>query len=117
MTRRAEVLRSHSASYPDPIVVTTGEQLRLTGRSDLWDGHRWLWAISAGGKEGWVPDDLVVRSSQSCHADRNYSAVELTCTKGERLEVLSQTHGWAWCRNAAGETGWVPISCLAILSP
>ncbi len=117
MTHRAKVVRNHAASYPDPIALATGEELRLTGRSDLWDGHRWLWAVSSTGKEGWIPDDLAVPAGRSCRAARDYSAVELTCTKGEELTIVLQTHGWAWCNNAAGAHGWVPMRCLAILSP
>ncbi len=48
------VLESHNASYADPIKVAKGEFLLLTGQEDVWDGHRWLWAVADDGREGWV---------------------------------------------------------------
>jgi len=53
--KQRTVLYSHNATYSDPIRVAKGEIVRLTGREDLWDGHRWLWAVAEDGKEGWVP--------------------------------------------------------------
>jgi len=52
---RYRVIKAWAAVYADPIVVGAGERLTLTGKEDLWEGHRWLWARSAAGKEGWVP--------------------------------------------------------------
>ena len=40
------VLENHSASYADSIKVAKGEFLSLTGREDVGDGHRWLWATA-----------------------------------------------------------------------
>jgi hypothetical protein len=53
------VLENHGASYADPIEVAKGEPVSLTGREDIWDGHRWFWAVADDGREGWVPDDLI----------------------------------------------------------
>ncbi len=35
-------------------MMAKGEFLSLTGREDVWDGHRWLWAVADDGREGWV---------------------------------------------------------------
>ena len=43
------VVEAWRATYPDPIHVDAGETLTLTGRSEICDGHIWLWARSAGG--------------------------------------------------------------------
>jgi SH3-like domain-containing protein len=107
------VITPHTASYADPIVVTQGQPLILSGRVDVWDGHRWLWATAADGREGWVPDSLIAGLEARPVADRDYSAMELTCAPGERLERLAETHGWVWCRNASGEKGLVPLRCFA----
>jgi len=106
------VLKCHNASYEDPIKVATGERLTPTGRQEIWDGHRWLWAIAEDGREGWVPDDLITEIDGRTVACRAYSAVELTCAAGEAVEVFCETHGWAWCRNGGGREGWLPLKTL-----
>lgn len=113
MARLRKVRVGHEASYADPIEVAKGDRLTLSGDEDLWDGHRWIWAAAAGGKEGWVPDDLIVDLGDGPIAARDYSAIELTCESGEAVEVIHETHGWAWCRRHDGREGWVPLSCLS----
>jgi len=108
------VLKCHNASYEDPIKVATGARLTATGRQEIWDGHRWLWAIAEDGKQGWVPDDLITVIDGRTVARRAYSAVELTCAAGEAVEVLCETHGWAWCRNGGGREGWLPLKNLLV---
>ena len=107
------VLQSHSASYADPIRVAKGARVRLTGREERWDGHLWLWAVADDGRQGWVPDSLIDRSGGGAIALRDYSAMELTVAAAETVEVVRETHGWAWCRDPNGSEGWVPISNLS----
>jgi len=107
------VLKCHDASYQDPIKVAAGQRLMLSGREDVWGGHRWLWAVAEDGREGWIPDDLVTEVDGQTVAGRAYSAIELTCAAGEAVEVLWHTHGWAWCRKGDGDAGWVPLKNLS----
>ena len=113
--RVVRVIVAHNASYADPIAVAAGDALILTGRADIWEGHRWLWAVAPDGREGWVPDTLPVIPDGTARAERDYSARELDCAEGAQLEALAATHGWTLCRDAAGATGWVPDRCLAAL--
>ena len=112
MSEYFTVKADHDASYPDPIAFKAGEDVVLTDRTDLWDGHRWVWAHAADGREGWIPDDITEVRDGRTVARSDYSAAELTCRAGETLTGLWATHGWTWCRNGAGETGWVPTRNL-----
>lgn len=112
MAERRIVRISHEASYADPISVEKGDPLLLSGREDLWDGHRWLWA-AADGKEGWIPEILAVERGGDIVASQDYSARELTCAAGDALEVLRCSHGWAWCRDRSSREGWVPLRNLS----
>ncbi len=107
------VLEEHNASYADSIEVARGAPLSLTGREDVWDGHRWLWAVADDGGQGWVPDDLISETDDGPVALRDFSAIELTCAAGEVVESLWETHGWAWCRKRDGGKGWVPLRNLS----
>lgn len=102
-----KVIADWTATYAAPLRVQAGEAVALTGREELWEGHRWLWA-TAGGREGWVPDTLVVEG----RALRDFDAMELTCRAGEAVSVLETTHGWSLCRAKNGRQGWVPVGCL-----
>ncbi len=103
---------SRKASYADPIVVCAGEELILTGRDDNWKGHRWLWAIAPDGRQGWIPDGLVVTEGCRTRAGFDYSAVELSCSRGETLIAGDTINGWVWCTNSRGISGWVPADIL-----
>jgi hypothetical protein len=106
------VQNAHTASYADPIEVTTEQPVTLTGREEIWDGHRWLWAVAEDGRAGWVPDSYVTGAAEKPVACCDYSAIELTCSAGETVAFLGQTHGWAWCRKSDGSEGWVPLKNL-----
>jgi len=107
------VLENHNASYAEPIRVAKGAALSLTGREDVWDGHRWLWAVADDAGEGWIPDDLITETDDGPIASRDFSAIELTCSAGEAVDVIWETHGWAWCRKSDGREGWVPLRNLS----
>jgi len=110
-------IEGHSATYADPISIKAGDPVTLSGKTDEWDGHIWLWAEGPDGKAGWVPDSIIENRDGQARADRDYSAAELTCIKGEILIAVEETHGWAWCRSSTGEEGWVPLRNLSPHNP
>ena len=98
--------------FPAPIQVRAGESVVLTGREELWDGHRWLWGCGPDGREGWVPDNFVSITDAGAVALVDYDATELSCVVGEILEGVQLVHGWVECRAAGGAVGWVPLRQL-----
>jgi len=109
----ATVIAAHVASYANPIELRAGERATLTGSEDIWDGHRWLWAIAPDGRQGWVPDTLLDTHGR---AIENYSAVEQTCKVGAELKTSHYTHGWHWCTDKTDAQGWVPSRSLELHS-
>jgi hypothetical protein len=107
------VITGWQAAYDSPIRLQAGDLLFLTGRQETWDGHVWLWARSAGGLEGWIPDILVGRAEGKCVANEDYTASELTCRPGQVLVGEKETHGWVFCRAKDGSTGWIPRKNLS----
>ena len=114
MTKKLLVIGAYEAVYQNPIELRAGEFLWLSGKSDNWEGHVWLWAKSfEDGREGWVPDSLIVATASGRTTIRSdYSAVELSCRKGELVTRLDATHGWTLCQAESGEQGWIPDNCL-----
>lgn len=102
------VTETWKATYADPIRLNAGEPVYLTGRQDNWDGHIWLWARSAAGQEGWIPDSIVGQRETGLFAREDYSAAELSCQAGQVIAGEKETHGWVYCRSADGSVGWVP---------
>lgn len=112
MSTKRIVSEAHVASYADPIAFRIGDPVNLTGKSDNWNGHIWLWAVGPDGRSGWIPDTAVCLSEERPIASCNYSAIELTCPVGEILTVLDETHGWVWCQTVDGVEGWIPLEKL-----
>jgi len=105
-------IQKHAGIYPDPIIVESGDLMELSGKTDDWEGHTWIWAKARDRREGWVPDDLPVEHGRQIRADYVYSAKELDVEAGEKVKVSEQRHGWAWCQNDSGNAGWVPMKVL-----
>ncbi len=112
MSRQVVAITEWKASYENPIVVKAGEIIRLSGRTDTWKGHTWLWAVAGDGRAGWIPDDLAESRDGETVVKADYSAVELSCAEGEVLTGIRETHGWTWCASDTGEAGWVPSHIL-----
>ena len=117
--RRYQVIADWTATYRDPIRLVAGDPLELTGRTELWDGHLWVWARSRDGREGWLPDSYIVAGAggehQGARARHAYSAAELDCRAGQILIGSATVHGWVWCRGPDGAEGWVPARNLVAL--
>lgn len=107
------VITDWTASYDDPIQVGAGDPVTLDGQSDVWDGHKWLWAKNRDGQQGWIPDLLVSIEIPHC-ATEDYNAMELTCRSGQVLMGEKMMHGWVLCTNNTGQRGWVPARNLRI---
>ena len=105
---KLRVVEDLQAAYPDPIRLKAGDVLFLSGCQDDWDGHIWLWARSANGREGWIPDNLAVATEGGHVAKEDYTAAELTCRSGQVLTAKKETHGWVFCLSEDGSSGWVP---------
>ena len=105
-----------TASYPDPIALTAGENLTLAGKTEVWNGSTWLWARDIRGKEGWIPDTLVTTADGQTRAARAFDAMELSCKRGELLTGIEETHGWVLCRSENETEGWVPAENLVTVT-
>ena len=105
------VVESYSSPYMRGVTFRAGERLRFERRESEWDG--WMWCTSEAGEEAWTPEAWVeIEGDDTCTMKRDYNARELSVAAGDEVRAIEEQSGWAWCANAAGETGWVPLSNL-----
>ena len=51
--------------------------------------------------------------TEEAQARQDYTARELDVAVGERVRVDRELAGWLWVHNEAGQSGWIPASCIA----
>ena len=70
--------------------------------------------FTADGNEGWAPLSLLTLiGTEEAQARQDYTARELDVAAGERVRVDRELAGWLWVHNEAGQSGWIPASCIA----
>lgn len=96
--------------YTDPVCGVVGDRFALGRRDDEYPG--WVWATSADGRAGWLPESWLRVEGESgvllCH----YTAAELPLEPGDVISGELVLNGWLWAINTVGQEGWVPLDCL-----
>ena len=91
---------------PNPLRVGVGDEVRTGERDQTWPG--WIWVVDAQGNDGYVPEEILEESGPGVSRIRDeFDPGVLKIRRGDRLESIRRIHGWHWCRNEAGEEGWV----------
>jgi len=98
-----------------PLSLLPGQSVRLGRRDGDWPG--WVWVTADDGRGSYVPEEVV----QATHGDRAtvlqaFEAHDLSVKKHETVASIREVKGWHWCRNQAGDEGWLP-SYLLVESP
>ena len=102
-----EVTREYRVAYTDPIKLAVGERVQLAHEDQQWSG--WIWCRTQLGATGWAPKQIFLPAEDGQHAAvEDYDATELPVERGQRVEVMFELNGWAWCRTLDGGCGWVP---------
>ena len=113
---RVRVVADYRSQYQNPISGTAGTLVTVE-REDT-DYRGWWWCTAPNARSGWVPSPVLDRTEIGMEArfTRDYSARELTITRGELLRVQEKCSGWLLVENEEHQVGWVPASCVAALS-
>ncbi len=108
---KVRVIRPYEQPYADPIVVRAGDRVFPDFDKET-DIAGWIWCTAEDGRGGWTPRAWLSKDSETWRIARDFSAIELTITPGERLEVMAEESGFYWVTRPEGETGWVPVECV-----
>jgi hypothetical protein len=90
----------------DPLFLHPGDEVTTGPVDQTWPG--WVWAENSSGKNGYVPEAILEPLGEGRFAAMEaFDPTVLTLKRGDSLESMKQIHRWHWCRNAAGQEGWV----------
>jgi hypothetical protein len=104
------VVSDYESAYPDPLVISAGEELTIGAKGSSWSG--WIWCTTRDGRSRWVPENYIKRKGDTGRALCDYEATELSVRVGEELIMGQEESGWIWCTNQEGRSGWVPADCV-----
>lgn len=108
---RARAQDDHEPPQRPALQVEPGDVLEISDRASEWPAF--VFVTCAAGS-GWVPQRYLDRSSGRVTATTAYDTAELSISRGDLVTVMERddTSGWWWCRNDAGDEGWVPTRVL-----
>lgn len=111
----AVAISDYDRPYEDPIDVKAGDLVRpVTDGTMETDIMGWTWCVGPDGRAGWTPDSWCRPMGESWQILRDFSALELTVRKGDRLRLLYSESGFLFCETGAGECAWVPDAVMAL---
>lgn len=114
----AMATRDYERPYEDPITVRRGEVVKpVIDSSRNTDLFGWTWCIGPDGRSGWTPDSWCEPIGDGWRMMRDFSALELTIRKGDRLRVIHGESGFLFCESATGDQAWVPDAFVTLASP
>lgn len=111
MTDRRMLLVDHEPPARPPLQVAVGERVHVGRRDDEWPAFVF---VTAEGGSGWVP----ARHVEGGVVVTAYDTTELRADAGDLVDVVADDveSGWAWCRDAGGQEGWIPRRSLGAVS-
>jgi Variant SH3 domain len=110
---KLEVTQPYTRSSDNPIAFLRGERVRVVKRDE--DNLEWIWCVADDAREGWVHESFLELHGDEATGRQSYTALELTISAHAQLEGIECVSGWWFCRNAAGEVGWVPAESVSKL--
>ena len=89
-----------------PLHIEAGDVVNVGPRDKSWPG--WIWVSTADGRGSYVPEDILEIEGVTAKAHTAFSTRDLSVKQGQRVTALREVSGWLWCRNEAGDEGWLP---------
>ena len=89
-----------------PLALAAGDVVSTGPRDKSWPG--WIWVSTIDGRGSYVPEDILEIEGVTAIVRTAFSTRDLSVKQGEPITALREVSGWLWCRNAAGDEGWLP---------
>jgi hypothetical protein len=111
---RVLVHTTHRVPDRQPITVRRDERVHVGERSPDWPAFVF---VAGDSGQGWVPERHLDGERPIATVLTPYDTRELDAPAGATLTLVRDdpSSGWAWCRDEAGNEGWVPhrVFCRA----
>ncbi|MBT4793264.1 MAG: hypothetical protein HON90_16955 [Halobacteriovoraceae bacterium] len=108
-----KVTEKYEICYPNPLNLKVGEKIQLFKKDipEKWKG--WNWCKDSTGNEGWISETYFKREhDDKAEIVKNYTAQEISVNENDKVELVFEDFGWAWCKKVNGEEGWLPTEIL-----
>lgn len=111
--QRVIMTAAHHPPERPPLRLAAGDRVTVGERHDEWPAFVF---VTAAAGAGWVPSRHLSGAEGEATVLIAYDTKELAAGEGDVLTLVERDDesGWLWCRDAGGETGWVPISSTAV---
>lgn len=112
MARAVTVVSAYERAFAVAPRVAAGEEVTFKAHDAKHPG--WFSGTDVRGVDGYFPAAWFNFSSDAARpvARRDYDAMELSVTAGQRVTVRETVGNWARAAAADGRVGWVPVGCL-----
>jgi len=101
--------------YDNPISVRKGDFVRpVTDGSMETDFMGWTWCIGPDGRAGWVPDSWCEAVEDGWRLLEDFSALEFSVRKGERLRLIFSESGFIFAETERGDRAWIPDAVMEL---
>ncbi|QWK80487.1 SH3 domain-containing protein [Ochrobactrum sp. BTU1] len=105
----------YNRPYDNPIDVKAGDFIMpVTDGSVDTDIMGWTWCVGRDGRAGWTPNSWCQPIGEGWQISRDFSALEFTLSKGDRLRLLFSESGFLFCEADSGERAWVPDAVMTL---
>ena len=111
--KRCKVIKEHRSSFPEPVIAKKGEILTIGERDGEEPG--WIWCINKQGNGAWISLDYLIIQGNQAEISRDYDSTELNVSKGQILDINTESQGWFWVKDESNAEGWVPIRNVEII--
>ncbi|MFI5953256.1 SH3 domain-containing protein [Cryptosporangium sp. NPDC051539] len=108
---RVRVQNRHQVPDRRPITIRPGERVEVGDRDDEWPAFVFVTNVEG---QGWVPERHLDLARPTATVRTPYDTRELGVSAGATVTVIRDDpeSEWAWCRDDAGNEGWVPHRVL-----
>jgi hypothetical protein len=109
------VIQEYKSPYPHPIVFHEGDLIEVRDEfSEDPEWLNWVWCVGEGDLQAWVPKQFLEIEGKEGVFIREYNAMELSISVGERLLVSEIVNGFGMAEKSDGIKGWVPMRNLKL---
>jgi hypothetical protein len=113
----AIVAMPYQRPYEDPISLKAGDRVLIDpDKTKETDILGWSWCTGPDGRQGWVPTAWMTHQDGAWQIVRDFSALELTLTVGDRVTLHHGESGFVFVTHENGSVGWVPDACLQLIA-